>query len=459
MNYHRPVRTPSGDLKVPKYVAFDLKDSGDGCDEIFWEDPYTFTPRRGRNGYIDSWGIYPHDEDGVRDVDGMSIFQRKMVTQFIYNANRGKDTPELQFVHALIDKKISKLTDDDPGDRLKRDYTLYISLPHIPDPHDPKSDRYWRRIRVSGGLRLGVFADKVLTPLWGWVRNLHAHVFHDYSDGALFGPKRCNAVDMMHLDKSGYAYIPEEEYSIAHILRNPGEVMGYHYDFGDNWWVDIKLEDIAAPEDSKGAVVVLDGAGGTPPDGEQTGTWPWGELLRKADASPAGKREAVQVLFGATNYEGMRAPAPPEDLAYDFDHFDLGAARARVRGALDSKASMPGASKKVVLDLEAGAGGSGARGREDQMAMLLKLGVLPGEMKRGTRIVRRPLEGGEEDGGMYWEEGVAEGRRDNPGNTACAWCGSPSDLKACSRCKQRYYCGKECQKAHWTSGHKHECAK
>lgn len=28
----------------------------------------------------------------------------------------------------------------------------------------------------------------------------------------------CNAVDMMHLDKSGYKYIPEEEYVAVHLL-------------------------------------------------------------------------------------------------------------------------------------------------------------------------------------------------------------------------------------------------
>ncbi|KAI0824473.1 MM3350-like domain-containing protein [Trametes gibbosa] len=456
MNYHRPVRTPSGEFRVPKYVVFHLKDSGDGCDEIFWEDPFNFTPRRGRNGWIDSWGIYPHDKDGVRDVDGMQIFERTAcLFCYIYDGNRGIYTPELQFVHALRDKKVyrpqtSILVIASSGII----HSTSPSRAHIPNPHDPKSDRYWRRIRVSGGLRLSVFADKVLTPLWGWVRNLHAHVFHDYSDGALFGPKRCNAVDMMHLDKSGYAYVPEEDYSIAHILQSPGQVMGYHYDFGDNWWVDIKLEDIAVPEESKGAVVILDGAGGTPPDGEHTGTWPWAAQLRDADASPAGKRKAVKTLFEATNYEGVPRPVVPEE--YDFDHFDLETARVRVRRALDSKASMPGASKKVVIDFE----GREMETSEDELAMMVKLGILPGEMKKGTRVVRRPVAGAAEgDEGVYWEEGVAEGRRDNPGNTACAWCGSPSDLKACSRCKQRYYCGKECQKAHWSNGHRAECTK
>ena len=28
----------------------------------------------------------------------------------------------------------------------------------------------------------------------------------------------CNAVDMMHLDKSGYKYIPEEEWVTGHLL-------------------------------------------------------------------------------------------------------------------------------------------------------------------------------------------------------------------------------------------------
>jgi hypothetical protein len=30
-------------------------------------------------------------------------------------------------------------------------------------------------------------------------------------------------------------------------------------------------------------------------------------------------------------------------------------------------------------------------------------------------------------------------------------------LKMCHRCKFAWYCGKSCQKAHWTLGHKTEC--
>ncbi|KAI0752966.1 MM3350-like domain-containing protein [Daedaleopsis nitida] len=437
-------RTPRGQLKAPKFVRFHRDDNAAGCDEIFWEDPLTFTPRRGRNGYIDAWGIYPHDTSGIRDVPGPQISKRTMRTQDIYE-NYHLPIPEIQFINALIERKVSQLQEFDLGDLPKRDYTLYISLPFIEHLSYRRLDRYWRRIRVSGGTPLSVFADKVITPLWGWVRNLHAHVFHDFKDGALFGPKDCNAVDMMHLDKSGYAYIPEEPYYIAHFLRDPGDVMGYHYDFGDNWFVDIKLEEIASLEGSTGTVVVLDGAGGIPPDGEQTGSFSWADYLRKARHSTEGKRRAVDALFGATNYSGKQRLANPLD--FDFDVFDLEGTRRAVREALDSKASLPHASKQFVSPVGGGLDSS-------VEALMLRLGVYPRNLKRGAVIVQTPVAGSRY---TFLEEGVNETRRDNPGNTACACCGSPNDLKACGGCGQRYYCGKGCQKAHWREKHKNEC--
>lgn len=62
---------------------------------------------------------------------------------------------------------------------------------------------------------------------------------------------------MMHIDKVGYAYIPDKEwavfqfknstlilfcsYTIAHIVQKEGDTMGYYYDFGDNWYFRIKV--------------------------------------------------------------------------------------------------------------------------------------------------------------------------------------------------------------------------
>ena len=46
----------------------------------------------------------------------------------------------------------------------------------------------------------------------------------------------------------------------------------------------------------------------------------------------------------------------------------------------------------------------------------------------------------------------------------CCWaaCGTPlagpaDEHKKCSRCKQQFYCSKDCQKMHWKRGHKKVC--
>lgn len=42
----------------------------------------------------------------------------------------------------------------------------------------------------------------------------------------------------------------------------------------------------------------------------------------------------------------------------------------------------------------------------------------------------------------------------------CDGCGATmADWKGCAACKSRYYCGEECQKKDWESGHKNACAK
>ena len=82
--------TPKGDYKKPAFVKFDPKDDAANLDEIFWEgkskyfcmtmkltenaylDPYTFTPRTCRNGYIEHWGLYPVRTQGLRVISHCS---------------------------------------------------------------------------------------------------------------------------------------------------------------------------------------------------------------------------------------------------------------------------------------------------------------------------------------------------------------------------------------------------
>ncbi|OCH87595.1 hypothetical protein OBBRIDRAFT_735878 [Obba rivulosa] len=428
-------RTPSGEWKIPKFVRFHTYDAGVGLSEIFWQHPYNYTPFMGHNSRVESWGMYP-----------VSLYRLQLSGKCI-------PKPEVQFLNALKRRKVEQLKAMDLSDLLQSDYTLRIYLSYIYNPSDGVTHRFWRRVRVSGGLRLSVFSDKIIKPLFGWVRNLHAHAFHDHSDGAMFGPKDCNSIDMMHLDKSGLTYIADADWTIAHILSDEGDKMSYHYDFGDNWWHDIELEHVSPPSESTGAVVALGGAGCNPPDGNGLGTHAFADMLDKARSSIVERRKLIKKMFEAMNYSPVGASwpasAPPD---FDFDHFDLEATQAAINVALDSPASLPYASKKIVHPLNMDAHKSSATAS--------RIGQHPSQLKRGIAVAQTPVRPGSfiGDGKMFLEEGVNKSRIDRPTNTACASCGSPNDLMACAGCRRRFYCKRECQREHWKRTHRYECA-
>ena len=72
-------------------------------------------------------------------------------------------------------------------------------------------------MRVPGDTKLSTLADCVLEPLMGWARNYHAHTFTDMKDGAVFGPEKSMAVDMMHMDNHGWKWIPDSEVHLADV--------------------------------------------------------------------------------------------------------------------------------------------------------------------------------------------------------------------------------------------------
>jgi hypothetical protein len=59
---------------------------------------------------------------------------------------------------------------------------------------------------------LNTFADKVIIPIMGWVRNFHGYVFTDRRDGSNFGPKGSDAIDICcHLSRSWYYYMDDKQ--------------------------------------------------------------------------------------------------------------------------------------------------------------------------------------------------------------------------------------------------------
>lgn len=175
--------------------------------------------------------------------------------------------------------------------------------------------------------------------------------------------------------------------------------------------------------------MVLDGAGAHPPDGVAASRW--SATLRKFDKSPDRyRKEILELLYSATNYSSK-----PTAHDFDFDDFDLPATRQAVADALSSKASVPSVAKQFIVPFA------------DGVSLRAEVAAHNKTLKKGQKIVTTPVlnEDGEPTG-EYWEEAVNETRRDRLSNTACAQCGSPNDLKACSGCKQICYCSRSCQK-------------
>ncbi|KAI0044130.1 hypothetical protein FA95DRAFT_301524 [Auriscalpium vulgare] len=454
-----------------EYVRFHPDDDQHYYPDALFEHPNNFVPNKDWAGRTIWWGlspIVPQGKPGAGHVDHdyEHLMMRKMAGNLYGRAGGNAafpETPEEQFVGALVDKQIRKLEAMDLGDLVHRDYTLKIVMEEIKDNHG--NDMIWREFRVSGGISIAALADKVITPLMGWVRNYHAHAFTVHKDGAVYGPTVCfndttsqvqlmnriqesKAIDMMHLQSIGYGAVPEKSnrgvWTLAHLLQEEGETMLWVYDYGDNYTHVITVEEIAPVSESTGKVAVLDGAGACPRE-DGSGNHEWAEEVRKLASPIASERETVLgELRRALNYKGRTIGA-----SFDPEDFDLAEARARVHAALGSPDSVGSGAKTFVSLLHEGAvddfhNGSGAAGR----------------LRRGQTLERTwdDEEGGPRVGGRYMEE-ITSSKRDKKDGACCYMCGTPHNLSGCTGCRKAFYCGTECQKAHWNAGHRAQCKK
>ncbi|GAQ88114.1 hypothetical protein KFL_004020010, partial [Klebsormidium nitens] len=130
--------------------------------------------------------------------------------------------------------------------------------------------------KVSGGIVLNTFADKVLMPIMGWVWNFHGYVFIDHKDGCLFGPKGSDIT--CHLARSYYYYMDDKEYKLGDLLTEKGARLGWLYDLGDGWRHEVEVEDIRSVSESTGTCKLLDGAGRCPPENGR-GNWEYHETI------------------------------------------------------------------------------------------------------------------------------------------------------------------------------------
>ncbi|KAI9207149.1 MM3350-like domain-containing protein [Polychytrium aggregatum] len=353
-------------------------------DPLFLQDPDQFSPEPDPStGKMEYWGVQ-------NDVDGMTLMMRRMNTQFFYTGAY----PELQFVNRLMARKVKSLDAVRPP---VNDVILKITMEGI-------SPELWRRFQVPAYIPLHHLQDLVLAPIMGWCRNYHGYLFTDRRDGALFGPKKSQCADMMHIYMNGHAFIDDRLYTLGHILDVEGSEMGFLYDLGDRFRHDIRLERIL--DSCDGQCKLLDGALACPPE-DSKGNPSHQKLLEKwieAGDDATARSELVAVHLNAPNLETK---------SYDPMAFDLDVRRLALKAAYDPKvfeSARPSSFARSGLD-DAESNGS----------------VLssPVQSSLGLRV-RPPGQPGPE----------------------CIYCGSRKHLKRCSRCKVAIYCSRECQKAH-----------
>ena len=75
----------------------------------------------------------------------------------------------------------------------------------------------------------------------GWTRNYHAYVFTDRRDGAIFGPCKSDAIDMMHMRTGWYGMIDDSQVQVGQLLANIGDTMGFLYDLGDRFKHELEV--------------------------------------------------------------------------------------------------------------------------------------------------------------------------------------------------------------------------
>lgn len=347
----------------------------------------------------------------------MSFLTREMRTTFMYRFDDRFQSPEEQWASYFREKYLAKLKERSPEavSRLyKSDFTFRLKmltwsdedrLCTLPDADDV----VWRSIRVSGGMAIPALVDKVIIPCIGFCRNYHGYEFISQQPPypALL-PKGNHALDLVHASKEGAGFIDDATMKVADFWVAVGDTALFTYDLGDKFTFLMRLDEIAAPEASTGAVQVLGGAGPAPPEDSHG----FDKSLGFIPALKAGKVNAAKASQ-ALNYNGEGGRKKQR---FDPNGFNLEQTREEVSKALTTPAS-----------------------RIEEPKMFTTPFVGPGA------------------GVTHMQEGSNAGKRDPKQLAVCVKCGSPQSLKQCARCKLVRYCSRDCQASDWPR-HKKECA-
>ncbi len=145
------------------------------------------------------------------------------------------------------------------GDRI---YRMRVSV-RWSDPE------IWREVEVPACLTL-LELHHVLQALMNW-DDSHLHEFE--FRGVLYGDEIAPASPF-----GGPESRDEADHCLADLKLRKGSRIGYTYDFGDNWELDIAVQATLTPESGRTYPVCVGGQYAPPPE-DCGGLWGYGELV------------------------------------------------------------------------------------------------------------------------------------------------------------------------------------
>lgn len=146
----------------------------------------------------------------------------------------------------------------------------------------------WRRLEVASDLGLDDLHD-VLQVAFGW-QDYHLYRFTtgpEHDPGVAFA---C-AADLAEAFE-GDEDLPTWDVRIDELLTEAGERLYYQYDYGDNWWLTLEVEDVVDGRVPPGRAVLVDGAGAGPPE-DCGGVGGYRTIVAAADPTHPDHRQAL----------------------------------------------------------------------------------------------------------------------------------------------------------------------
>lgn len=145
----------------------------------------------------------------------------------------------------------------------RRDVVVYRIRVHI----DDSEPTIWRRLDVRSNVTLDVL-HQVLQVAFDWTDShlyrlaLGGHGF-DHHSQLFLCPYDVDNKEWPDDDDDG---LPAAGTRLDETLSEPGDVLSYLYDYGDNWELTLRLEEVLRAESFCPAAVVIDGERAAPPE-------------------------------------------------------------------------------------------------------------------------------------------------------------------------------------------------